>query len=524
MSQVGMPSSRLNLNVDGHQLSLPYYGNLDIDSTHQNVKNVIISLHGEGRNADEHYNIFMNATSTYGVPDSTFIIAPVYLLQEDLEGHNLDSTVLYWPSGDWNAGDYSRNTGTNPRAAQISSFSTMDTLFHRLVQNCPNLETLILTGHSAGSQMVERYAAGGRAQVDIAEQYDIDFRYVSTNVPSFLYMNDVRVVDENAAVYNFDVPELCWTANYYKYGLVGLNNYMEESGVEFIRSQYFEKNVTCLIGQYDTGGQSTNCARDIQGNNRLIRAYVYFGYIGYYYGDMVYTNHWLAELPGVYHEFWGVVSSEGGLKSYFNHGDFNVYVDGPALFNASPLAEAGSDQIAGLQELVVLDGSASTDTDGNITASLWSQLEGNTVRLAAPTSLITSFTTPDQNDSLVFVLSLTDNEGSTSFDTVSIRVNSTSTTSGDVQNPMKRFIISPNPFNSSTTISFEGSYLDLAIDIYDLLGRQVISLAQPEKSKSSTSYRWSGTDQYGFELDGGVYLVQIRSNGVTEIRKVTLLK
>ncbi|NQV14269.1 T9SS type A sorting domain-containing protein [bacterium] len=522
--QVGIPDKWVNYHVDGHHLTLPYYGNHELDSTLSNIKTAIISIHGDGRNANEHYNILSNAASNNDLLDSTFIIAPLYLVQGDVIDHNLDSTALFWPSGDWNAGDLSRNTGTNPRSAQISSFSTLDTIYHRLVNNCPNLESLVLTGHSAGSQMVVRYAAGGRAQQDLESEHDIDFRYIPTNSPSFLYLDEARVVDENAQVYAFEPSALCWSANYYKYGLGSLNDYMEDSGVDFIRDQYFHQDITILIGQYDTGGQSTNCARDIQGDNRRSRSYIFFGYLAYYYGDEVYTNHQLAELPGVYHEFWQVVNSECGMNTILGLGECSQYIDGPPLYNATPLADAGEDQLVGLQELVVLDGSGSSDPDGNIASSFWSQIQGNAVTLSQATSLTSSFTTPDHNDSLQFVLSVTDNEGLTSLDTVRVTVTSSSAIITYTSISTSHLTITPNPFNASTIISFPVGVSDLAIDVFDILGRKIISLANHTAGQTSNTIFWDGTDQYGAEIISGIYLVHFQSRTFREIRKVTVLK
>ena len=62
----------------------------------------------------------------------------------------------------------------------------MDTIYHRLIENNPGLEKIILTGHSAGSQMVVRYAAGGRGQEGFAGE-SIELVYVPVNTPSFLY-------------------------------------------------------------------------------------------------------------------------------------------------------------------------------------------------------------------------------------------------------------------------------------------------------------------------------------------------
>ena len=214
------PNTKIQYVVSGDTLSQPYFRSLNIDSVNNNVKHAVISLHGDGRNAQEHFNIIMQATENAGFEDSTLVLAPIYPYFEDLYDYNLGDDVLYWSDIDWNAGDLSRNTQSNPRPFRISSFSTLDTIYHRLVINNPNLKKITLTGHSAGSQMVVRYAAGGRAEGTI-NNAGIDFFYVPTNTPSFLYYDDNRVLNQSAEVFQFG-PTDCGSASQYKYGLENL--------------------------------------------------------------------------------------------------------------------------------------------------------------------------------------------------------------------------------------------------------------------------------------------------------------
>ena len=101
------PSTKIKYVVSSDTLTQPYFRNLSIDSVHNNIKYAIISLHGDGRNADEHFNIITQAAASAGLEDSTILLAPVYPYFEDLYEQNLGDDVLYWPDIDWNAGDLS---------------------------------------------------------------------------------------------------------------------------------------------------------------------------------------------------------------------------------------------------------------------------------------------------------------------------------------------------------------------------------------------------------------------------------
>ena len=415
------PSTKIKYVVSGDTLTQPYYRNIPLANTSADIKYAIISLHGDGRNADEHFNIIGQATVNAGLEDSTILLAPVYPFQDDINQYNLGDDVLYWSDTDWNAGDLSRNTQSNPRPFRISSFSTMDSIYHRLVENNPNLKRIVLTGHSAGSQMVVRYAAGGRAQADLTET-GIDFVFVPTNTPSFLYYDDNRVLNQNAEVFEFG-PSDCGSASQYKYGLDNLNQYMENTGETTIIENHKQAGVTYLIGQYDFGGQTNTCARMVQGSSRLIRTHVYFSYIGFFYGDSIYNNHRMAEIPAAYHEFDEIVFTDCGMNALFNIGDCDLYADGTQLFNYKPIAAAGQDQIVNPGNTVVLDASGSYDQDGEIESYSWTQVSGDTINIEFSDSVVARFTMPEQGGGVDIELTVADNNGALDLDTTRIVIN-----------------------------------------------------------------------------------------------------
>ena len=420
LGQTNFPDTKIDYIVSGDTLRQPYYRNISLNSTSEHIKYAIISLHGDGRNSFEHYSVIAQLTELAGLQDSTILIAPTYPIQEDINTHNLGEDILYWPDIDWNAGNLSRSTQSNPRPFRISSFSTMDTIFHRLVENNTSLEKIVLTGHSAGSQMVVRYAAGGRGQAGIINE-NIELIYVPVNTPSFLYYDGYRVVDQNAEVFDFG-PTNCTSANQYKYGLDNLNQYMEETGVATIKENFEQANINYLIGEYDFGGQTSTCARMVQGNSRLIRTHIYFAYIGYFYGDSIYNTHRMVEIPQASHDFGTTLLTDCGLKSTFDLGECDLFVDGQQLFNHRPVANAGEDRVINPDSTVVLDGTESYDIDGQVVSFNWEQLSGEEVSVVFPDSVIAQFVMPD--DGFVDIkLTIVDNEGKPATDTVRYTVN-----------------------------------------------------------------------------------------------------
>ena len=83
----------------------------------------------------------------------------------------------------------------------------------------------------------------------------------------------------------------------------------------------------------------------------------------------------------------------------------------------------------------------------------------------------------------------------------------------------------PNPFGSSTTIAFELSKpLRVRIAMYDVMGRKVATLNDGMMAPGSHSVKWKGLGDDGRRLAPGVYLCQMAAGGVTQTKKVALVR
>ncbi len=93
--------------------------------------------------------------------------------------------------------------------------------------------------------------------------------------------------------------------------------------------------------------------------------------------------------------------------------------------NRAPSANAGADLTVVGPAAVTLDGGASKDTDGSIAGYQWTQVSGTPVTVSASTSAAASFDAPQvsQAEQLVFKLTVTDNQGATASDMVTVTVN-----------------------------------------------------------------------------------------------------
>jgi hypothetical protein len=92
----------------------------------------------------------------------------------------------------------------------------------------------------------------------------------------------------------------------------------------------------------------------------------------------------------------------------------------------------------------------------------------------------------------------------------------------------------PNPFNPRTTIPFSlPSHGDVSLDVYDVLGRRVVTLLDGILSAGTHRVVWNGTDDAGRHVGSGTYVVRLHwsaEQGSDEqmvqssVRRITLLR
>ncbi|MDH4158503.1 MAG: T9SS type A sorting domain-containing protein [candidate division Zixibacteria bacterium] len=83
----------------------------------------------------------------------------------------------------------------------------------------------------------------------------------------------------------------------------------------------------------------------------------------------------------------------------------------------------------------------------------------------------------------------------------------------------------PNPFNGETNIAYElPSAARVEIAIYNVLGRQVKSLADQDQTAGVHIVSWDGTNDAGQPVSSGVYFYKIRTARFAETRKMVLIK
>jgi len=108
-----------------------------------------------------------------------------------------------------------------------------------------------------------------------------------------------------------------------------------------------------------------------------------------------------------------------------------------------------------------------------------------------------------------------------------IELYSTGTTIGNKNIP-EQFILHdnyPNPFNSTTTITYEISKKSmLHLTIYNITGKKIISLVEHIEEPGYYSIEWAGKDSNGIPVGSGVYFYRLQLENSIATRKMIFLK
>lgn len=83
----------------------------------------------------------------------------------------------------------------------------------------------------------------------------------------------------------------------------------------------------------------------------------------------------------------------------------------------------------------------------------------------------------------------------------------------------------PNPFNPETVIRFSLPIpSNVKIKIFDVLGNEIRTLIDEERSSGKHSIYWNATDNFGKRVSSGVYFYTITADKFVETKKMVLMK
>ncbi|KAI9206830.1 uncharacterized protein BJ171DRAFT_566217 [Polychytrium aggregatum] len=185
----------------------------------------------------------------------------------------------------------------------IYSYDILDTLAQLTKKSFPNLRTLAFVGHSAGAQVLQRYA--GATTIGTSAGLGISVRYIVSSPGTYMYLDTIRpkttLVSQRPSICpsasnckiqqaDYSSPtsqqiSTCPDFNTDKYGLEGDSSdpsYVTRAGAVRVRAQLPKQTITYIYGSKDTTVDSnldTSCEANMTGKTRLDRGLIWFSYM-----------------------------------------------------------------------------------------------------------------------------------------------------------------------------------------------------------------------------------------------------
>lgn len=254
--------------------SFVVFANADLQGA-VNVTRAVVLVHGVKRNADDYFQSGLKLLAQAGLTaDDTLLLAPNFI--NDLD-KRAGADMPLWPRDKWMHG--TRSHGDRPG---IYAFSVLDDLLAYLGdrQRFAHLKEIVMIGHSAGGQLMQRYTIMGHADQALANR-GIAVRYVVSSPSSYVYLDENRLQDDAFAPV---VTVMCPSFSRYRYGLDKAPQYLTRQGLnaEQLFRRYAARNVTYMVGARDNDPRNRvldrSCGASMQGSNRLERQLTYMRY------------------------------------------------------------------------------------------------------------------------------------------------------------------------------------------------------------------------------------------------------
>ena len=300
---------------------LAVFASHPLDAPLPDIEAAVIVVHGLLRNADVYYASMMAAARKADAAGlvkvtTTLVVAPQFLIQSDAQRHQLPADAAYWTATAWKGGEEALAPAAKP-----GSFAALDALVERLADRTlfPALRRIVVAGHSAGGQVLHRYAVVGRGDA-AAKRSRIDVRFIVANPSSYLYLTAERPVDGDDRFAPYDRAR-CAEFDDYRFGLKGAPPYVTERPLDDVVRDYKARRVVYLLGTADNDPNhrvlDRSCAAMAQGPHRLARGEAYHRYIVRFLGPDAERTHRKVLVEGVGHDHAGMWAAPAGQAALF---------------------------------------------------------------------------------------------------------------------------------------------------------------------------------------------------------------
>ena len=279
------------------------YRTYSLDTKNPDIVRVLVMVHGAGRDADNYFRTATAAAFLAGALDDTLVIAP-RMASNAGQGcqDKLAENEVNWNCNSWRSG------GPAASSDKITSFDFLDEILRKVARKevFPNLRAIVVAGHSAGGQGLNRYEMSNQ----VHDKLGVPVSYVVANPSSYAYPDSGRpgesswTVSSRAPGYvpapgegggrggrgnptpgglrNFGEGRNCTTYDQWPYGFKNRTGYSASESDDQLKQQLASRPTTYLLGELDVlplGGFDGSCSAMAQGPTRLARGLAFVKYV-----------------------------------------------------------------------------------------------------------------------------------------------------------------------------------------------------------------------------------------------------
>ncbi len=161
------------------------YRSFPLDARNEAITRAVIVVHGAGRDADNYYRSVMAGAFLAGALQTALVISP-RMASNDGRGcrDSLGANEISWNCESWRSG------GPALSHPAVTSFDLLDEILGKLARHevFPNRKGIVVTGHSAGGQVTNRYEMSSK----VADALGVSVQFVVANPSSYAWPTDER--------------------------------------------------------------------------------------------------------------------------------------------------------------------------------------------------------------------------------------------------------------------------------------------------------------------------------------------
>ena len=249
-----------------------------LDARNEYITRATVILHGTQRDAHNYYRTAVAAAFLAGALEDTIVISP--RIASKAGGSCQDTLAeneISYPCDIWRSG------GAAPQNLKVTSFDFMDEILRKIARKeiFPNLKSIVLAGHSAGGQFMNRYQMSNK----VHDTLGLPIMYVVSNPSSYAYLDPIRPVGDGkefAKEFRKLSDGSCKTYDRWAYGLQNRSGgYTAGISDEQLKKQLAARPAVYLLGEIDIlplGGFDSSCPAMAQGPNRRARGEAFARY------------------------------------------------------------------------------------------------------------------------------------------------------------------------------------------------------------------------------------------------------